>query len=127
MAVVRLQHVSIPMPADGHAEARRFFGEVLGMTEVPQPTTLTHNSVVWFAASDDGQEVHCYVDEPFRPGSVEAHLCLQVDDLEAMRARLAEHGVVPEDTVVIRNRPRFFITDPFANKVEVVQVLGQYD
>lgn len=127
MAVVRLQHVSIPMPSDGHARARKFFGEVLGMTEVPQPSTLVQNSVVWFAASGDGQEVHCFVDEPFRPGSVEQHLCLQVDDIEAMRAQLAAHGVEPQETIVIRNRPRFFITDPFGNKVEVVQVLGQYD
>ena len=127
MAVMRLQHVSIPMPSDGHAQARRFFGEVLGMQEIPQPSTLAQNSVVWFDAGGDGQEVHCFVDEPFRPGSAEAHLCLQVDDIEVMRSRLAEHGVEPQETIAIRNRPRFFITDPFGNKVELVQVLGQYD
>lgn len=126
-AVVRLQHVSIPIPADGHAHARRFFGEVLGMREVPQPSTLAHNSVVWFDASGDGQEVHCFVDEPYRPGCADQHLCLQVDDLAQMRAQLQEHGVEPEETVVIRNRPRFFVSDPFGNRIELVQVDGQYD
>lgn len=127
MAVVRLQHVSIPMPSDGHAKARRFYGEILGMPEVPQPISLTHDSVVWFDAGGDGQEVHCFVNDPFSPGCIEAHLCLQVDDLEEMRARLAGHGVTPEETIVIRNRPRYFLTDPFGNKVEIVQVLGQYE
>ncbi len=126
-AVVRLQHVSIPIPADGHADARRFFGETLGMREVPQPSTLAHNSVVWFDASGDGQEVHCFVDEPYRPGCADQHLCLQVDDLAEMRSQLQQHDVEPEETIVIRNRPRFFVSDPFGNKIELVQVDGQHD
>lgn len=126
-AIVRLQHVSVPMPADGHEAARRFYGQILGMREIPQPTTLVHNSVVWFDAGGDGQEVHCFVDEPYRPGCADQHLCLQVDHLEQMRAQLRGHGVEPEETTAIRNRPRFFVIDPFGNRVELVQVDGQYD
>lgn len=125
--IVRLQHVSVPMPTDGHAEARRFYGEVLGMREIPQPSTLAQNSVVWFHAGPDGQEVHCFVDEPYRPGCANQHLCLQVDHLAEMHAKVAQHGVEPEETTAIRNRPRFFVTDPFGNKIELVQVDGQYD
>ena len=115
------------MPADGHERARQFYGQVLGMREIPQPRSLVHNSVVWFDASEDGQEVHCFVDEPYRPGCADQHLCLQVDHLEQMREQLKRHGVEPEETVVIRNRPRFFVIDPFGNRVELVQVDGHYD
>ncbi len=126
-SIVRLQHVSIPMPADGHARARRFYGEVLRMREVPQPVSLAHNSVVWFDADGDGQEIHCFVDEPYRPGCADQHLCLQIDDLEEMRGQLQDHGIEPEETIVIRNRPRFFVGDPFGNKIELVQIHGQYE
>lgn len=126
-SVVRVQHVSVPMPADGHAQARRFYGEVLGMREIPQPTTLVQNSVVWFSAGPDGDEVHCFVDDPFREGSPEQHLCLQVDDIDAYRQTLAAHDVQPEETTPIRNRPRFFVHDPFGNRVEIVQIQGAYD
>jgi catechol 2,3-dioxygenase-like lactoylglutathione lyase family enzyme len=60
------------------------------------------------------------------PNSAEQHLCLEVDDLEAFRARLTEHGFEPKDTEVIRNRPRLFVRDPFENLIELVEIRGQY-
>lgn len=128
-SVVRLQHTSIPMPPDGHDTARQFYGNAIGMKEVPPPTGLNPGRLVWFLAGDGGDEIHLFVDEEMAAKSAGQHLCLQVDDLDAMRSRLTEHGVAiqeigPNDKIL--NRPRFFVRDPFGNLVEIVQVNGSY-
>ena len=40
MAVVGIDHIQLAIPANGEDEARRFFADLLGMVEVPKPTTL---------------------------------------------------------------------------------------
>jgi catechol 2,3-dioxygenase-like lactoylglutathione lyase family enzyme len=125
-AVLRLQHTSVPMPPDGHEAARRFYGDALGMAEVKPPSTLSAERLVWFRAGPDGHEVHVFVDEEMSARSAEQHLCLQVDDIAALRARLTEQGVPIEETTPIRNRPRFFVHDPFGNKIELTQITGEY-
>lgn len=123
--VTRLQHTSVPMPADGAERARYFYGEALGMTEKAPPSTL--RNVVWFEAGPAGQEVHCFVDPEIGSGGNQQHLCLQVSDLEALRTHLAQKGVAMEDTIAIKNRPRFFVRDPFGNLVELTEITGDYD
>jgi catechol 2,3-dioxygenase-like lactoylglutathione lyase family enzyme len=124
--VLRLQHTSIPMPADGRQAAQRFFGEALGMTEVTPPSTLEVDKLVWFKAGEDGHEVHVFTDDDVARRSSAQHLCLEVDDLEAIRQRLSAHGIEIEETQAIHNRPRFFVHDPFGNLIEITQITGQY-
>jgi catechol 2,3-dioxygenase-like lactoylglutathione lyase family enzyme len=95
------------------------------MSEKTPPSTLSN--VVWFEAGPDGQEVHCFVEPEFEALANQQHLCLQVNDLQALRAHLAEHGVPVEDSITIKNRPRFFVRDPFENLIELTQITGNYD
>ena len=124
--VLRLQHTSIPMPADGREAAQRFFGEALGMTEVTPPSTLEVDKLVWFKAGEDGHEVHVFTDDDVAHCSSAQHLCLEVDDIQAIRQRLSAHGIEIEETQAIHNRPRFFVHDPFGNLIEITQITGQY-
>jgi catechol 2,3-dioxygenase-like lactoylglutathione lyase family enzyme len=125
-SVQRLQHASVPMPPGGADDARRFYGDVLGMAEVEPPDSIRHLGLVWFQAGDGGHEIHCFTEEGFGPNSPEQHLCLQVDDLDAFRRRLGERDVAVEETTAIHNRPRLFVRDPFGNKIELTQILGPY-
>ncbi len=127
MATVRrLQHTSIPMPADGHARARAFFGEALGMREVNPPKELDVPNLLWFLAGDDGHEIHLFVDPNLAAISAAQHLCLEADDVDAIRTQLEAHGVKVEETIAIPSRPRFFVRDPFNNFIEIVQITGDY-
>lgn len=125
--VLRLQHVSVPMPPGGEEQTRAFYGGVLGLTEKIPPSSLADLGLVWFEASDDGMEVHVFTDKSGIKGSNDQHLCLQVDSLDAFRAQISEAGVAIEETTPIHNRPRFFIRDPFGNQIEITEVLGEYN
>ena len=126
-SVQGIQHTSVPMPANGHDEARRFYGHALGMTEVPPPSDLQNLSLIWFLAGDGGQEIHCFAVDDLGPNPTGQHVCLQVDDLPVFLDQLDERGVTIEETQVIRNRPRCFVHDPFGNRVEITQIMGAYE
>ena len=125
--VQRLQHTSIPMPPGGGAAAREFFGEILGMKEVRPPSSLDVDALVWFLAGDDGHEIHVFTEERLGPNSTGQHLCLQVDDIDGIKTLLQRHGVAIEETISIVNRPRFFIHDPFGNRIEITEITGPYE
>ncbi|MDQ3514332.1 MAG: hypothetical protein M3462_11880, partial [Chloroflexota bacterium] len=83
-AVLRLQHVSVPMPPGRQDEARAFYVDGLGMTELPIPPSLDGIALLWFRASDDGDEVHLYAEKEEAARVAGQHLCLQVDDIDAL-------------------------------------------
>ena len=120
---MKLQHVSTPFPAGRQADVRRFYGEVLGLSEVEVPRTLDAARLVWYS-SGDGMELHFFSGE-LAPGSAR-HFCLDVEDLAGTRDRLMEAGFEPYDDTPIPNRPRFFCRDPFDNLVEFTSIQGDY-
>lgn len=123
MAVVRLQHVSVPMPAGGMNQAVEFYGGTLGLERKPTPPVLDPERIVWFKLGDDIQELHMFTEED-DVRSMGQHFCMQVDDLEAFRKQLKANGVDVQETDTIVSRPRFMIRDPFGNRIEVTQVTG---
>ena len=120
---MKLQHVSTPFPAGRQGDIRRFYGEVLGLSEVEVPRSLDASRLVWYS-SGDGMELHFFSGE-LAPGSAR-HFCLDVDDLAGTRGRLSEAGFEPYDDTPIPNRPRFFCRDPFDNLVEFTSIQGDY-
>ena len=116
---MRLQHVSITVPADGAEPARAFYGRLLGLEEREVPPKLDPAEFVWFRVGGD-LELHVMLRaEPARDGR---HFCLVVEDLEDMRARLEQAGVETSDATEIVGRPRFFCRDPFGNLVELTRI-----
>jgi catechol 2,3-dioxygenase-like lactoylglutathione lyase family enzyme len=120
---MKLQHVSSPFPAGRQADVRRFYGDVLGLTEVVVPRTLDAGRLVWYS-SGAGMELHFFTGD-LAPGSAR-HFCLDVGDLAQVRGRLIEAGFQPYDDTPIPNRPRFFCRDPFGNLVEFTSIQGDY-
>jgi len=122
--VRRLQHASSPIPDGRQDELRSFYGETLGLREVPVPRTLADRGLVWFAAGGDDLELHFFpgVPDPEHP----RHLCLEVEDLEAARERLSASGYQPNETIPIPGRPRFLCRDPFGNLIEFTTIVHDY-
>lgn len=122
-SVLRLQHVSIPIPAGGLEKGRAFYGGTLGLEQKPTPPALDATRIAWFALGETGDELHILTEEA-DVRSQGQHFCMQVDDLEAWRARLGERGVEVSETEPIVSRPRFMIRDPFGNRIELTQITG---
>jgi catechol 2,3-dioxygenase-like lactoylglutathione lyase family enzyme len=118
---VTLDHVQVAAPAGCETEARRFYGELLGLSEIEKPPALGARGGVWFAVG--GAQLHVGVAEPFT-AAVKAHPAFRVDPswLPVLADRLAGAGAPvqwpPGDE--IPGVRRFFTADPWGNRLEVL-------
>jgi catechol 2,3-dioxygenase-like lactoylglutathione lyase family enzyme len=111
-----IDHVQLAMPAGREDDARSFFCEILGMTELPKPPELAKRGGCWFASGD--VQVHLGVDPEFRPAR-KAHPGLRCADLAALLERLRAAGIhYEEDRAAFT--PRAFVHDPFGNRIELL-------
>ena len=112
---MRIDHVQLTMPRGEEAAARQFYGELLGMDELPKPEALQSNGGCWFRGGDC--ELHLGIDPEFRPQR-KAHPGFVVLDLAALALRLRAAGAeVDWDDRIVGVR-RFFTRDPFGNRLE---------
>jgi catechol 2,3-dioxygenase-like lactoylglutathione lyase family enzyme len=116
MTIVGIDHVQLAMPPGGEADARRFYGGLLGIPEVPKPPALAARGGVWF--EDGPVRVHLGVEPDFRPAR-KAHPGLRVDDLPALLAALRAAGYAPTPDAREPDR-RVYVDDPFGNRIELV-------
>jgi catechol 2,3-dioxygenase-like lactoylglutathione lyase family enzyme len=114
VSVVGLDHVQVAAPSGCEADARRFYGETLGLEELEKPASLAARGGCWFRAG--AQQLHVGVEQDFAPAR-KAHPALAVADLDALAGRLAD---VRWDDELPGVR-RFYTHDPFGNRLEFVQ------
>jgi catechol 2,3-dioxygenase-like lactoylglutathione lyase family enzyme len=124
---MRLHHVQVACPAGGEDDARRFWGEGLGMTEVEKPADLRARGGAWFRAFDDtgsvSAEVHVGVEDPFAPAR-KAHPALLVEDVDTLATRLDALGFEVDDRQrdTFPGHVRWHCFDGHGNRVELLQV-----
>jgi catechol 2,3-dioxygenase-like lactoylglutathione lyase family enzyme len=105
------------MPQGRESEAAAFYCDVLGFEQVPKPTQLAKRGGCWFHS---GQvELHLGVEEPYIPAR-KAHPALLVSDLEQLRTILANAGVEPILDTKLEGYGRFYVNDPFGNRLEFI-------
>lgn len=120
MTVERFDHVQLAIPPGGEAEARRFYAEILGMTEVAKPETLSAAGC-WFAAGT--AHLHVGIDPDFRPAT-KAHPALIVSNLGALAERLRRDGFAADHDDRLPGYRRIFTSDPFGNRIELMEAAG---
>jgi catechol 2,3-dioxygenase-like lactoylglutathione lyase family enzyme len=117
VTIIGLDHVQVSITAGGEDAARRFYGEVLGMSEVPKPASLAGRGGVWFACG--AQQLHCGVED--QVASSRRHPALRTDDLDAVRARLEAAGFPIRTDAELPGYRRFYTEDPFGNRLECLE------
>ena len=118
-----LDHVQVAAPPGCEAQARRFYGELLGLVEVEKPAALASRGGVWFALGA-GAQLHVGVAEDFAPAR-KAHPGLRIETiarLEMLARRLAAVGAPVVWNSELPGVRRFFTADPFGNRLELLAV-----
>ncbi len=116
-----LHHVQLAAPAGSEARLRRFYGEVLGMTEVPKPAALAARGGAWFRSGS--LELHLGIEDDFRAAR-KAHPGLLVEGLDDVVARLAENGIEVEWDDNFPGFRRCYVADPHGNRLELLEPAG---
>ena len=118
MTVSGIDHVQVAAPAGCEADARAFYGGLLGLEELPKPEALAARGGCWFRAG--AQELHVGIEEPFAPAR-KAHPSFVVSDLDDLAAKLTEAGFAVTYDDRIPGTRRFETADPFGNRLEFRQ------
>ena len=114
-----IDHVQLAAPPGCEEEARRFFGELLGLAELEKPESLRARGGLWFRVG--AQQLHVGVEHHFVPAR-KAHPAFAVTGYDELIARLADAGVDVEPDDSIPGRRRCFVLDPWENRLELVAV-----
>ncbi|MFZ1994857.1 MAG: hypothetical protein WAU75_12165 [Solirubrobacteraceae bacterium] len=118
-----LDHVQVAAPAGCEAQARRFYGEMLGLVEVEKPAVLARRGGVWFALGS-GAQLHVGVAQAFAP-ALKAHPGLRIATvarLEMLGRRLTAVGAPVVWDSELPGVRRFFTADPWGNRLELLAV-----
>ena len=120
MSVLGLDHVQLAAPAGCEDEARRFYGELLGLGEISKPEALAGRGGVWFRCGS--QQLHVGVEQDFAPAR-KAHpaLLVGVGGLGALAARLDGAGVRVDWDRSLDPLRRFYSHDPWGNRIELLE------
>ena len=122
IAFVGVDHVQLAAPPEGEAEARAFYGGLLGLEEIMKPPALAARGGCWFQCG--AQQIHIGIETEFRAAK-KAHPALRLADragFDALLARLSARGVaIKRDEEEIPGvTARFFIADPWGNRLELL-------
>jgi catechol 2,3-dioxygenase-like lactoylglutathione lyase family enzyme len=117
MKILGIDHVQLAIPPGGEAAARRFYGEVLGLTEVPKPEAMRARGGLWFQAGP--VQLHLGLEEDMRP-SAKAHPALRVADFAAWRRALVDADCEWRPSDEIPGVERAHTRDPFGNRLELI-------
>ncbi|MCI4335080.1 MAG: glyoxalase [Thermoplasmata archaeon] len=106
------------MPEGGEPAARRFYGQLLALEEIPKPPRLAARGGVWFRLGP--QELHLAVESNFTPAR-RAHPAFHWSGLAALREELREAGVLVREEEPLPGFRRFYVDDPFGNRLEFLE------
>ena len=120
--IVGLDHLQLAMPRGREADARAFYAGILGLAELQKPPNLAARGGAWFALGS--LELHLGVEPDFRPAK-KAHPAFLVRDVAGLRARLEREGFAPYDDEPLAGYQRFYVADPFGNRLEFLQPVAR--
>src|SRR5438067_13897797 len=121
LPVTHIDHCSVLVT--DVAASRHFYGELLGLREIPAPKTFDFVAL-WYDLG--GTYLHLLL-KPERDTASPRHFCLHVADIAAARAHVATQGIQIDETVKLPGADRFFIRDPAGDRIALLQRASNCD
>ena len=112
-----VDHIQLPIPLGAAAQARGFYQDLLGLTEVrhpelDRPGTL-HFSLGWQRLDlSEGR---------YTGVAPQAHIALRVQRLRSLTKRLHEAGLRVDAAPLANGQERIYVEDPFGNRLELIE------
>lgn len=119
--ILSIHHAQITIPAGAEDAAREFYCKTLGLEEMEKPDSLAGRGGFWLVVGD--RQVHVGVEDNVERERSKAHVAYLVDDLDAMRSKLAREKIDIIEGIAIPGYSRFEFRDPFGNRVEFLQAI----
>jgi catechol 2,3-dioxygenase-like lactoylglutathione lyase family enzyme len=116
--ILGIDHVQLAAPPGCEAQARWFFGSVLGMEEVEKPADLAARGGCWFRCGD--QQLHIGVEQDFQPAK-KAHPAFRVRYLISLKTRLNAYAIAFREDNANPEVNRIFVDDPWGNRLEFME------
>jgi catechol 2,3-dioxygenase-like lactoylglutathione lyase family enzyme len=118
----RFHHVNVTVPKLLEAEAKHFYGVVMGLQEVPKPETSRGRGGAWYQLG--ALQLHLSIEDGLGENCIsKRHVCYTVSDLAEAEAQFRQAGVeiIPDD-LPTPGWSRFYVRDPGGNRLEIAQV-----
>jgi catechol 2,3-dioxygenase-like lactoylglutathione lyase family enzyme len=118
MKIIGLDHIQLAIPPGGEAAARHFYGEVLGLREVPKPEAMRVRGGLWFEAG--AFQIHLGIEDGMKP-SAKVHPAIIVTDLDAWIGKLSAAGCEWRASDDLEGVRRGHTKDPAGNRIELIE------
>lgn len=115
-----VDHVQLPMPFGGLAQAKAFYQGLLGLEEVRHPS-IDRPGSVHFAIGWQRLDLS---EGRYTGVAPQAHLALRVRQVRALTQHLTAAGQRVQATPMSDGTPRIYIEDPFGNRLELIEAAG---
>ena len=116
----RFDHIMLCIPEGAEHEARKFYGNVLGLMELTDMGYPLPNGAIWFQMGDI--QLHIRAEAGNHVAS-QRHPAFEIENLEEAREILESNGITVQYLSKIPDRNRFSFRDPFGNRLEFLQMI----
>ena len=117
---VRLNHIQICIPKGAEDDARKFYSNILGLTEIEKPESLKPNGGLWYQFADI--QLHIGTEEHI--GKSKRHPAFEIKNADEVKQYLISKGVRVKEETEVPNQKRFSLLDPFDNRIEFLEILA---
>jgi catechol 2,3-dioxygenase-like lactoylglutathione lyase family enzyme len=115
-----VHHVNVTVPRSLEAATKHFYGEVMGLHEVPKPESSRGRGGAWYQLGPI--QLHLSVEDTDDMPLSKRHVCYAVEDLAVSEKRFRDAGVeITPDESPVPGVSRFYVRDPGGNRLEIAQ------
>lgn len=115
IGIVEVNHVNVTVPAELEQAAKHFYGEVIGLKQIPKPEGPRQFVGAWYELGNS--QLHLSIENDPQNAASNRHVCYGVADLAVAEKRLLDAGV----EIIPDPQPRFFVRDPAGNLIEITE------
>lgn len=115
--ILRIDHIQLTLPPNQEEEARKFYGDILGLEEIEKPTQLRKNGGLWYKIGDI--QLHLGIEE--KGASSKQHPAFEVKSLSTIKNFMQQKAIPIKEEIPIPGVERFSFRDPFDNRIEFLE------